>query len=258
MVIGLDKFRDSFRAYSDKYVIIGGTACDVALRDTVMKPLATDDIDMILIVENMTPEFANAFWNFIKEGRYTNGKRKRDGDKSPVYELYRFENPDAGYPVMIELLSRHSDLLGEPSGFYIEPIPTSEEDSSLSAIMMDDDYYELTIRNTLMDDGLRFASPIALICLKIKAYLNLIAEREAGRQVNSKDIKKHRNDVMKLAATTSLVDSIVVPRAIFEAIQQFIKLMHQSLPNKSLEDALDRSSDDIQVFLEVLSDSFTL
>lgn len=38
MVIGLDKFREAFRNFSDNYVIIGGTACDVVLRDTVMKP----------------------------------------------------------------------------------------------------------------------------------------------------------------------------------------------------------------------------
>lgn len=29
---GLAKFREAFEAYSDKYVIIGGTACDFAMR----------------------------------------------------------------------------------------------------------------------------------------------------------------------------------------------------------------------------------
>ena len=50
MVAGLDKFREAFAGFTDNYVIIGGTACDIALSDTDMRPRATDDIDMILIV----------------------------------------------------------------------------------------------------------------------------------------------------------------------------------------------------------------
>ena len=70
MVTGLDKFREAFIEYVDNYVIIGGTACDIVLRDTDMTPRATSDIDMIVVVENMTPEFATAFWQFIHNGKY--------------------------------------------------------------------------------------------------------------------------------------------------------------------------------------------
>lgn len=41
---------------------------------------------------------------------------------------------------MIELLSRHSDIFGEPHGIVIEPLPIGEDVSSLSAIIMDDDF----------------------------------------------------------------------------------------------------------------------
>jgi hypothetical protein len=51
MVRGLKKFREYFAGFEDHYVIIGGTACEIVLRDTDMLPRATDDIDMILIVE---------------------------------------------------------------------------------------------------------------------------------------------------------------------------------------------------------------
>ena len=84
-----------------------------------------------------------------------------------------------------------------------------------------------------------------------------MAERESGKQVNTKDIKKHRNDVLKLSATVSYVEPFVVPTPISDAIQQYIELIHQSLPNQSLEAALNRSSEDIQIFLDVLSDLFT-
>ena len=46
---------------------------------------------------------------------------------------------------MIELLSRHPDVLGEPQGLTIEPIPIEDNVSSLSAIIMDDDFYNFTV-----------------------------------------------------------------------------------------------------------------
>lgn len=53
MVTGIDKFKEAFAQYADNYVIIGGTACDIVLQGTDMRPRATSDIDMIIIVERM-------------------------------------------------------------------------------------------------------------------------------------------------------------------------------------------------------------
>jgi len=55
----------------------------------------------------------------------------KDKGVTPKYELYRFVNGKPNYPEMIELLSRHLDILGEPKGLAIEPIPIDEEISSL-------------------------------------------------------------------------------------------------------------------------------
>lgn len=33
---GLDKFRETFKDFSDNYVIIGGTACDITMTGTDM------------------------------------------------------------------------------------------------------------------------------------------------------------------------------------------------------------------------------
>ena len=58
---GLVKFREAFAEYSENYVVIGGAACDITMTNTVVRPRATHDIDMIVIVENMTEAFANRF-----------------------------------------------------------------------------------------------------------------------------------------------------------------------------------------------------
>jgi hypothetical protein len=39
MVRGITKFQEYFQSYTDNYVIIGGTACDIILRlDTMLQP----------------------------------------------------------------------------------------------------------------------------------------------------------------------------------------------------------------------------
>ena len=154
---GLEKFREAFEAYSENYVIIGGTACDIAMTGTAVRPRATHDIDMIVIVEKMTADFAEHFWQFVREGGYRPEKRKQSEGEVPKYELYRFVNGKPDYPEMIELLSRHPDILGEPKGLTIEPLPVDEETSSLSAIIMDDDFYHFTIDHSKLTNGLRHA-----------------------------------------------------------------------------------------------------
>lgn len=60
-MVGLDRFKEAFAEFLDNYVIIGGTACDIAMTGTAVRPRATRDIDMIVVVENMTPEFGKRF-----------------------------------------------------------------------------------------------------------------------------------------------------------------------------------------------------
>ena len=223
MVKGLELFRKAMTPYKENFVIIGGTACDIQLTGTIMRPRATDDIDIIVVVERLTQEFVNAFWQFVHDGNYRVGKRVTEGGAS-VYALYRFtlQDEDLAYPQKIELLSRHSDLLGEPSGFHIEPIPTDELHQSLSAIIMDDDLYDFTIHQAEEIDGLLVANNLALIVLKVNAYLNLTKERKEGKEVNGKDIRKHRSDVLKLVAAGAYPEPVWVASKIYDAIQSFV------------------------------------
>jgi len=256
MVKGLEKFKEHFAGFEDNYVIIGGTACDITLRDTDMRPRATDDIDMILVIEKMTPEFARQFWNFIALGEYKSRERKR-GDKEPVTELFRFINPKNGFPVQIELLSKHPDILGEPTNFHLTPIPAGEDISSLSAILMDEEYYHQTIDNSIIEDGVRIANPLSLLCLKIKAFLNLTEEKKINPNVRSADIKKHRDDVFKLLAMRiDPFTPVELSAAMKEELTSFIGMMEDFLPNQSLRDSLQRTDDEIRGFLGIMKDVF--
>ena len=253
MVKGLEMFREAILPYKDNFVIIGGTACDLQLRDTFMKPRATEDIDIIVVVERLTREFVGAFWQFIREGNYRVEKRINQAGTS-VYALYRFTLQDEklAYPQKIELLSRHSDLLGEPSGFHIEPIPTDEFHQSLSAIIMDDSIYDFTVRQAEEIDGLLVANDLALIVLKVNAYLNLRKERDEGRRVNSKDIKKHRSDVLKLVAAGIYPEPVEIEQKLYDAIQDFATESENHI--QSLIDALGVDEDAIRTYIGVLRD----
>lgn len=250
---GLDKFREAFENYSENYVIIGGTACSLEMADTVVRPRATHDIDMIVVVEKMTADFAGRFWQFVREGGYRPEKRKQVDGETPKYELYRFVDGTAGYPEMIELLSRHPDILGIPKGLTIEPLPMDENVSSLSAIIMDDDFYQFTIAHSRLTDGIRHADPAALIALKSCAYLNLLRDKSEGKHVNSKDVKKHRSDVLKNVVI--MEDSqVVAPSSIVMCVREFVASIRNDWNTLSepLAKALDQDASFVEALLEQL------
>ena len=258
-MVGLDKFKEAFADFSDNYVIIGGTACDIVMTGTVVRPRATHDIDMIVVVENMTPEFGSKFWEFIKEAGYRPERRKTEAVAPQKYELYRFLDGKEGYPEMIELLSRHPDVLGEPKGLIIEPLPVSDDISSLSAIIMDDDFYHFTIENSVLTDDIRHASPIALIALKAKAYMNLLAEKENGHHVNTRNIKKHRSDILKSAVLIETYP-IIAPQSIIDCVQDFVRKIREEGDAliSSLAKSIDSEDAVVRELLNQLSELFIL
>ncbi|MDO4971295.1 MAG: hypothetical protein Q4E41_04275 [Bacteroidales bacterium] len=254
---GLDKFKEAFDAYSDNYVIIGGTACDITMKGTAVKPRATHDIDMIVIVEKMSPEYGEQFWQFIREAGYR-PEKCHTKEETVKYELYRFVDGKPGYPEMIELLSRHPDVLGEPKGLVIEPLPIGEDVSSLSAIILDDDYYHFTIEHSRLTDGIRHADSTALIALKARAYLNLVQDKADGKHVNTKDIKKHRSDVLKNVVLLSPDEFISAPTSIAGCIKDFVTAIRNDWNELAspLAKSLDQSEDFIDALLDQLNELF--
>lgn len=259
MVTGIERFREAFEDFVDNYIIIGGTACDILLDDSdSVEPRATTDIDMILVVENINPEFGRRFWQFIEKGEYKTRQRKRGEGQSPVPELFRFIKPQNGYPVQIELLSIQPDILGEPTGFHLTPIPLGEELSSLSAILMDRDCYEFTLSNSVVENGVRIASPVALIALKSRAYLNLVEEKKRNPKVRSRDIKKHRMDVFLLMSEFRRSDRVSLPPSLSYTLRVFTDEIEKALPIQSLQDSLEVGEETIREYISIMREVFGL
>lgn len=226
MVAGLDTFVKHFEDHSDHYILIGGSACDWQMEKKGLTFRATKDLDIILIAEALSDEFVNHFWEFIKEGEYSIaevGNRKI---------FYRFINPKAsGYPKMLELFSRVPDLIKPSGDIYLTDIPTGEEASSLSAILLDNDYYNFTLTNSTITDGLHHANEIALVCLKTKAFLNNLYRREAGQQVQEDDILKHKRDIIRLISTIPADTKIDTPESIKADIKEYVSFLQKEQPD---------------------------
>ncbi len=99
---GIDKFRERFAGRDGEYVLIGGGACDLLFGEAGQDFRATKDLDLVLLVEALTPEFGQVFWDFVREGGYEN-KQKSSGKP----QFYRFSKPkDPAFPAMLELFAR--------------------------------------------------------------------------------------------------------------------------------------------------------
>jgi len=228
MVRGLGIYKEYFEAYSENYVIIGGTACDIIINEAGFVPRATKDIDIILVVEALSAEFVKQFWKFIHDGNYERKEKSEDERK-----YYRFIKPEeADFPYQIELFSRNPDLLDLEDGTHLTPIPVEDNLSSLSAILLDDDFYHYMIKHSVINEGLRLANIDALICLKAKAYLEITERIANGGKEDKKHLRKHKGDVFRLAVMLTNKDVFELDGRIKTEMQVFADLIADDLPDK--------------------------
>lgn len=199
MVRGINSFREWFRGYEEQYAIIGGAACDLLMTDEGLEFRATKDIDLVLIVEAIDADFGKKFWEYVVSAGYEH-KNKSTGEP----QFYRFAGPQTrDYPTMIELFSRRPDAIVLPEDAVLTPLPIDEEISSLSAILLNEDYYEFLKQGRIQISGVTVLDAPYLIPFKAKAWTDLSDKKAAGEEVDSKNIRKHKNDVFRL---TELLD----------------------------------------------------
>lgn len=220
MVAGIEKFREHFTGHEDRYAIIGGAACDLLFDAAGLRFRATKDIDMVLCVEVVDPAFGTALKGFLDVGGYE-ARERSDGKK----EFYRFHRPaDQSFPFMIELFSRKPGMLDLPEDAGLTPIPVEEDIVSLSAILLEEGYYEALQRAKRELDGVTIIDETLLIPFKARAFLDLTARADAGEKIDSKNIKKHRNDVLRLAQLLPADASIKLADPIREDLRKFLEL----------------------------------
>jgi len=228
MVRGLERFKEHFKEYTDRYVLIGGVACLLQMEVVGESFRATKDLDIVLQIEAMDADLAGALWDFVKLGGYTR-RLKHDGRE----QCYRFEKPrDETWPYMLELFSRVPDLLQREGGSQITRIHIDDTISSLSAILLDTEYYAFLCAGKTVTADLPVLRPEYLIPLKARAWLDLSERNEKGEPVDANTVKKHRNDLFRLYRIVSPEPKIPLQGRIREDMQEFLNRIPKEISLK--------------------------
>lgn len=248
MVHALMKFKEYFENHTNQYVFIGGTACDILLNELGAPFRSTKDLDMVLIIEALDASFVETFWQFIEDGGYEH--REKGSDEK---QFYRFSEPkDTSFPKMIELFSKVPKFeISFDRG--LTPIHIHESVVSLSAILLNDEYYDLLLKRKRTVDGYSLIEIETIILYKIKAWLDMKERKEAGYDIDSKNIKKHKNDVFRLLANVSPTIRIQLSAGIQNDVMQFIEQVKEDKPDLK---NLDIRSTSLDEMLEILGTIF--
>ena len=232
MVKGIDIFKKHFANQTNKFVLIGGTACDIAMGKADQVFRSTKDLDIVLIIEALDEEFSTVFWDFIKAGNYKN--KEKSTEKTIFYRFYDPENKT--YPYMIELFAKRPELLREDKSSKIMHVSITNEITSLSAILLDSEYYNFILAHRILEDDIPIISPEGMIPLKAKAYLDLVERKKTETSIDSKDIKKHKNDVFRMYNLLTLETRVTLPKNISDDMKVFIENMRIDTPDlKNIE-----------------------
>ncbi len=219
MVKGLDIFKNHFSNFQDKYVLIGGTACMVIMQEVGISFRATKDLDIVLHVEALDKDFVAAFWKFVKAGGY---QIQEKSTGKPI--LYRFDSPtNKDFPAKLELSSHTLDGVKLENRRNFTPISLSDTHVSLSAILIEDNYYQFILSGKKESNGLSLVGAEHLIPLKAKAWLNLTNKKENGEKIDTKDIRKHKNDILRLHQLLSIDNNITLPLPIKRDLREFFQ-----------------------------------
>lgn len=169
---------------------------------------------------------------FVDAGGY----EMRQATGKPVF--YRFQKPsDSSFPAMVELFARTPDGLRIADDSKLTPIPLDEAVSSLSAILLDGEYYDFIMSGRRTIDGLPWVGENRLNPLKSVAWLELYARKEKGDPIDSKDARKHLNDVLRLSQLLAPDSRVAVPTRIAGDVARFLDALRadDSIDPKALK-----------------------
>ena len=118
---------------------------------------------------------------------------------------------------------------------------------------MDDDYYNYTIEHSQVEKGVHIANIESLICLKCRAYLEMVSGKV---RTDSKHIKKHRNDVFRLGAMLIPDVKYKLPERLFEDVGLFCELVANDMPDDNLFKSANIRGVNVGMVLEAIKSNF--
>lgn len=251
-VDGLKHFTSYFSDHTAQFVIIGGVAANYCLLENDLVGRRTRDIDLVVLA-NPNQSFADHLRNYITAGRY-----QIESDAGGNARNYRFRNPEAEeFPKQLEIFSAAPISLQLQAGQRIIPFSTSPGLESLSAILMDENYLALVKLTGVIREGMSLLGSNGLVPLKVRAFLDMDQRRRAGEQIDSADIKKHRNDVLRLVQTFGL-ESFDLPESIKNDLRLFAEHPEITALDAGALSSIAPGAVSIEALLQMLIEHFKL
>ncbi len=227
---GLEMWKKFFHGYEEYYMIIGGVACFLNMEENGLYFRATKDFDTVLIVEKLDEKFVQQFWNFVNIGGYQSIYRGKEEK-----QYYRFEKPiNEETPKMIELFTRKPSNYQLIPDSHLTPLHISDSISSLSAILLNDDYYSFLLDGKKIVNGVVILDEFHLIPFKAKAYLDTLKRKREGVQGLTDTIKKHKNDIARLLMILPRNKKIQLSAPIREDMQEFITTIQEEQSDRMM------------------------
>ena len=104
------------------------------------------------------------------------------------------------------------------------PFRSRRTSVSLSAILLDDGYYEAMQSAKRVVDGVTIVDETLRIPFKARAFLDLSERAAKGEKIDSKNVKKHRADVFRLAQLLPRDANIKLAEPIVADLKRFLDL----------------------------------
>ena len=244
--VGLSHFQNYCKDFEEYYVVVGGFATIMLLDNELDRHgKATFDIDLVLLTTSSTA-MSNRIKEYITEGEYEIQK----GDKDQ-YHYYRFVKPKKeNFAKEIELFASNENDIKLDNNQRIIPIDPEESLYSLSAIMLDPEYFNMIKNNINRNLQAPCTNTQATIMLKMSAFYDL-------KNRNDRKWKKHRRDILKLVLLLTGEEEIKLVGRMTNDFNTFITHVEEELNQKMLSDIVNKLPVEKEQVIDVLKKVFT-
>jgi len=242
---GLSHFQDYCKDLDEHYVVVGGFAT-LMLLDSQLENhgKATFDIDLVLLTSHSI-EMSQRIKQYIKEGKYTIEKGSKD-----QYQYYRFRHPQKeNFAKEIEFFASNENNLEFDASQRIISIDPEEGLYSLSAIMLDPEYFELIKNNIDKTHRAPCTNTQATIMLKMSAFFDI---KNRISKSDDKKWKKHRRDILKLALLLEGSERVSLVGRMIEDFDAFIAHLIDDVDKKTFKAIVDKLPIEKEQVIDVL------
>ncbi|RLA83129.1 MAG: hypothetical protein DRG78_05320 [Epsilonproteobacteria bacterium] len=242
---GLSHFQEYCKEFDEYYVVVGGFAT-IMLLDNELEGhgKATFDIDLVLLTTSSIA-MSDKIKEYISEGEYEIQK----GDKDQ-YHYYRFIKPKKeNFAREIELFTSNENDIKLDENQRIIPIDPEEGLYSLSAIMLDTEYFNMIKNNINRALQAPCTNTQATIMLKMSAFYDL---KDRG----DRKWKKHRRDILKLVLLLTGEEEIRLVGRMTNDFNTFVTHIEEELTQDTLTDMVNKLPIKKEEVIEILKKVF--